>query len=105
MKNEKCKMEIRHKGTKALRIRSFLCLGVLVANVFLAFSPTVMAADVPVDLGKAIQETRDNIEQTTLELNRMRAKVMSLIFLLERYLRLCRGTFHYGKFFVLLLRH
>jgi biopolymer transport protein ExbB len=34
-----------------------------------------MAADVSVDLGKAIQETRDNIEQTTLELNRMRKKV------------------------------
>ena len=73
MKNAKRK--IRHKGTKALRIRSFLCLGVLVGEVFLGFSPTAIAADAPVDLGKAIEETRENIEQTTLELNQMRARV------------------------------
>jgi biopolymer transport protein ExbB len=75
MKNAKCKMKIRHKDTKALRIKSALCLGVLVADMFLAFSPPAMAADAPVDLGKAIEETKDNIEQTTLELNQMRAKV------------------------------
>jgi len=70
MRNEKWKMQIRHKT-----LRSSLCLSVFVAGVSLAFSPTVVAADAPVDLGKAIEETKKDIEQTTLELNRLREKV------------------------------
>ena len=62
-------MQIKGNGHKLF----FLFLALWIGNP--GFSPTVMAADASVDLGKAIQKTRDHIEQTTLELNRMRTKV------------------------------
>ena len=62
-------MQHRRSGCGFLAVLWMLCLGSL------GFPPTVVAADFTEELRRAIQESREQVEQAALELNQMRAEV------------------------------